>query len=58
MVHLWQKNNVFPQEILHSLLQQDGSAGVSTGQAGAQQDYSEAANASFIAGSSAVILLV
>ena len=44
---------MFPQEILQSLLQLDGSADISSHPAGAQQDHSEAVvNSTSLAGSS------
>jgi len=50
---------VFPQEILQSLLQLDGSADISSHPAGAQQDHSEAVvNSTSLAGSSQEILLL
>jgi len=66
VVHLWQKNNVFPPETLQSLLQQDGSSDTSSAQAGAvdvaaavaaaQQDNTEAAYVISLPGSATVIL--
>jgi len=64
VVHLWQKNNVFPPETLQSLLQQDGSSDTNSGQAGtdavaaAHHDNSEAANVSSLPGSATMIVLL
>jgi len=41
---------VFPQEILQSLLQLDGSADTSSHPATSQQDHSEATNSTSVAG--------
>jgi len=59
VVHLWQKNNVFPQEIIESLLHLDGSSGLTTDTATTQlHSHSEPVNSSFISGSHSAVFVI
>lgn len=55
VVHLWQKNNVFPPETIQSLLQHDGSAAVGSLQVASQPSNTEATNVSSVAGTSLML---